>query len=211
MVTRSSMARFALVAVAAAILPAASVAQTPTRPPGGQERAGKIECCTCVDGRVKVAVFSSGAAPGWTVSGPGVSGTISAVPLSLSDWAPLAGAAWVGPANGTSSTAQAGTYIYTIKLVVPRCVIGGRVTLKGRAAADNRVAVKLDGATIASTPGTTMYGFQAANFANFNAPVSPGTHTLTVEVHNQDGYTGMAIQATVETQCPNNPEVNTNT
>lgn len=202
MISRSTLARLVLAAAVAATLPGAGQAQ-----PSGNNRVVPVPCCTCVDGSVKSVALSTGAIP-WTVTGPGASGG-NAVGVSHAAWSPLAGASWVAPSSGSSSSAQAGTYVYTVRFQVPRCVIGGRVTIKGKAGADNRVTVKLDGATIGSTPGNTNAGFQAANFASFSASVtSAGIHTLTVEVKNNEGPTGMATQAVVEMQCPKGAEVN---
>ena len=206
MSTRSTIAKIVLAAAVAATLPAATLAQ-PGGPMTPSDRTVRVPCCTCVDGSTKTTGLSTGQVA-WMVSGPGVSGNTTAVATSLSAWAALSGASWVGPSATASNNAQSGTYTYTVRFIVPRCVIGGRVMLKGKAGGDNRVTVKLDGNTIGSTPGSTSYGFHAANFASFNAPVTTaGPHTLTVEVKNDDGPTGMAAQATVEVQCPKGTEV----
>jgi len=195
---RSTLSNIVLAAAVAATLPAASLAQ-----PGGPAKADspvKVPCCTCVDGTTKTASIATGVNT-WSVTGPGASG--NAVGASSSAWAPLAGAAWVGP----SGNGGQGSYTYTVRFQVPRCVIGGRVMLKGKAGGDNRVTVLLDGNQIGATPGSTQYGFHAANFATFNAPVtSAGTHTLTVRVDNESGPTGMIAQAVLEMQCPKGAE-----
>ena len=206
MISRSSIAKIVLAAAAAVVLPAAVAAQ-PGGAMGPKGREVSVPCCTCVDGSTKTASLNTGAVP-WMVSGPGVSGSTTAVGTSLSAWAAIPGASWVGPSAGASGGAQAGTYTYTVRFRVPRCVIGGRVVVKGRAGGDNRVTVLLDGAPLGSTPGNTQYGFHAANFVNFNGAVtSAGTHTLTVQVQNEGGPTGMAAQATIEMQCPKDPEI----
>jgi len=203
---RIILSKIVLAAAVAATLPVTSLAQ-----PGGPGKGDgpvRVPCCTCVDGTTKSVALATGT-HAWSVSGPGVSGSPNAVGVSqVAGWAALAGAAWVAPSTSASSDAPAGTYTYTVRFQAPRCVIGGRMMLKGKAGGDNRVTVLLDGNQIGATPGSTQYGFQAANFATFNAPVtSAGTHTLTVRVDNEGGPTGMVAQATLEMQCPKGAEL----
>lgn len=197
------IAKIVLAAAVAVTLPAASLAQP--REPGPRPGHGlRVPCCTCVDGSIKTLTLSTGAVP-WSISGPGASG--NAVGLSHPAWNAVSGASWVGPTGG-ATTAQPGTYTYAVRFEVPRCAIGGRVVIKGQAGGDNRVTVGLDTpGNLGSTPGSTQFGFQSANFVTFNGAVSPGTHTLIVTVTNQSGPSGMALRGTVEMQCPKGAEL----
>jgi hypothetical protein len=195
-------AKIALAAALAATLPASGLAQP--REPGSAGRGLKVPCCTCVDGSIKTLNLSTGAVP-WAMTGPGASG--NAVGLSHPSWNAVSGASWVGPTGG-ASTAQAGTYTYTVRFHVPRCVIGARAIVKGQAGGDNRITVQVDGTAVGSTPGSTQYGFQTANFVNFSSqPLGPGMHTLSVQVNNQSGPSGMALRGAVEVQCPKEAEL----
>lgn len=199
MTIRSSIAKVVLIAVAAATLPASGLAQVT---PGGN-RVVNVPCCTCIDGSVKAISINTGTA-GWTVSGPGVSGSPAPSSLSHPAWAPVAPAAWVGPAGGSSEVFSSGTFTYGIRFNVPRCMINSRIVLKGRFGADNKATVLLDGVQIAATPSGVTQGFLAGNITSFSVTVpAAGIHTLSVKVENlETGPTGLAVQATVEAQCP---------
>lgn len=198
MTIRSTIAKAVLVAIAAATLPAPGLAQVA---PGGN-RVINVPCCTCVDGSVKAISINTGTA-GWTISGPGISGSPAPTILSHAAWAPVAPAAWVGPVGGSGTSAASGNYTYAIRFNVPSCMIGSRIVLKGRFGADNTATILLDGNPIASTPATGTQGFLASNIRSFSVPVATnGLHTLTVRVNNISGPTAVAVQASVEAQCP---------
>ncbi|MCR5872121.1 hypothetical protein LRS12_16225 [Sphingomonas sp. J344] len=116
-------------------------------------------------------------------------------------WGAAAPAGWVGPA-----TPSTGTYIYKLTIVVPKCVIGGKVSLKGRFGADNSGQLSIGGNVVASTAGGNL-GFQVPNFASFSVPVGAGTHTIEVRVTNPHGPTGMILQGALLTDCPRSPEL----
>ena len=199
---RSRIAMIALAATTAAAIPAAGKAQIGTPLPvlpGAHDRARVVEipCCTCVDGRVTTTPLSTGAAA-WTVSGPGISGTVPVVAASHSAWASVAPAAWVGP----SAAPTGGTYVYKIVFRVPDCVIGGKVTISGRFAADNSAVLSVNGAPVFASQGTWDYGFQAGSITPFSKTLTPGIHTLEVRVYNTSDVTGLAVQANVVTVCP---------
>lgn len=196
------IAKIVLAAAVAVTLPAASLAQP--REPGPRPGHGlRVPCCTCVDGSVKTLTLSTGAVP-WSMSGPGASG--NAVGLSHPSWNTVTGASWVGPTGGASS-AQAGTFTYTVRFEVPRCAINSRAILKGELGADNKGTVMLDGNNLGSTLTPTL-GFKTPNFRTFSSsPLTPGMHTLTVTVTNESGPSGMALRGIVEMQCPKGAEL----
>lgn len=188
--------------IAAALAMTLTTASAPAGTPvqaAGPAKVVRAICCKCVDGSQQSASINTRTAP-WTVAlGNGAAQPVSNVGNPA--WGAAAPAGWVGPAS-----AGTGTYTYKLTIVVPQCVIGGRVTLKGRFGADNSGQLRLDGNLVASTGGGNL-GFQLPNFASFSVPVGSGTHTIEVTVTNPHGPTGMIVQAALLTDCPRSPEL----
>lgn len=188
--------------IAAALAMTLTTASAPAGAPvqaAGPAKVVRAICCKCVDGSQQSVSVDTRTAP-WTVAlGTGSAQAVTNVGNPA--WGAAAPAGWVGPAQ-----AGTGTYRYKLTIVVPRCVIGGRVTLKGRFGADNSGKLLLDGNPIASTSGGNL-GFQAPNFGSFSVPVNSGNHTLEVVVSNPHGPTGMILQGALVTDCPRSPEL----
>lgn len=188
--------------IAAALAMTLTTASAPASSPlqaAGNAKVVRAICCRCVDGSQQTVSLNTRTAP-WTVS----TGNGPAQPVingGNPGWSPAAPAGWVAPPKPSGTI-----YTYKLTIVVPRCVIGGRVALKGRFGADNSGQLKLNGNTIASTSGG-IQGFQAPNFGSFSTNIGPGTYTLSVEVKNPHGPTGMVLQGDLITQCPRSTEL----
>jgi hypothetical protein len=161
-----------------------------------------VPCCRCVDGSTQTISINTGTAP-WSFAPVG--GVLAPAPIIsplIGGWTTnLAPAKWIGP----GANAPAGDYTYSLTINVPRCIIPARITISGQMAADNSEMVSVDGGPpIAQYAG--IYGFVTANIVNFNAPpLTPGTHTLQVTVHNEGGPSGMVLNGTIRITCPKEP------
>ncbi|MFZ5670974.1 MAG: hypothetical protein ACOY4K_15910 [Pseudomonadota bacterium] len=164
-------------------------------------RVLRVPCCKCVDGKKLEVAIDTGRVTGWTVRKPG-SGPMPVQSASNAAWASVSPASWVGP--GASVTA-AGEYVYELTFTVPECVIPAGVSISGRFAADNSATLFIDGNQVASTSGG-IYGFQAGGIAPYTITgLSPGQHTLTVEVNNAGNVTGLALSGVITVACPRDP------
>ncbi|MEG3179935.1 hypothetical protein [Sphingomonas sp. LT1P40] len=174
----------------------------PTAPVQAAGNAGSVRaiCCKCIDGSQQKASLNSRTAPWRVATGNGAPApVVNANPDP--GWSPLAPAGWV---KGASSAP--GTYNYTLTIVVPRCVIGGRVSIKGQFGADNSAKLFLGTTQISQTSGG-INGFKAPNFGSFSNAVPAGTHTLRLEVKNEGGPTGMILVGALITECPKSTEL----
>jgi hypothetical protein len=179
----------------------AAAQETASRVRPGQipGNAIRIPCCRCLDGSKETIRIDTGAVP-WQVSSPGSSAQQTAVGASNAAWTNLSPAKWVGPPG--APTAQ-GDYRYQVQIHLPRCIIPGQVTIKGRFAGDNSVKAFFDNAQIAASGGTANYGFLPGSVTPFTATTNaPGLHTLTFVVTNSSGPTGLAVEASITRVCP---------
>jgi hypothetical protein len=152
-------------------------------------------CCQCADGSLKTVDLSTGIAP-WRVTGPGGGPSQLVVGGSNSAWTASAPSAqWVVPPGAPQ---VAGNYVYTLQYNIPSCVIPASVVMTVQFAAD-------DSATIAGT-GFTASGFgTTGTLPTVVLPATfttPGLHTLTVNLNNVVGATGLLVKATLTTRCP---------
>jgi hypothetical protein len=113
---------------------------------------------------------------------------------------PLAPAKWIQPvANPTpSSNVGAGHYKYTTTFTIPDCPAANEVRLDGKFSADNSATVLLDNQQVASCPpGNTCFKGSVA----LSVSISPGPHTLTVDVLNEGGPSGLMVNAQLTRRC----------
>jgi hypothetical protein len=180
----------------------------------------QVPCCHCVGDDGAMVNINTGTTP-FNVTGPGVSNPI-AVPIAInlnSSWtASLPSAGWVQPNNNNGATTYpVGLYKYSVKIKVPNCTIPMQAVLAGSAAGDDAIVVKIDGVPKGSTPlvpvpsfnvpaGALGWGFTSERIVNFTPTnLTPGTHTLTIEVTNGvNSPHGVIVQANVRTICSKN-------
>ncbi len=139
----------------------------------------------------------------WSVTGPAP----AAGPTLLTQpfWNGGLQAYWVQP-SATSTTAQsfpAGDYTYRIQFVVP-CEPANysSLSLTGAIGADNSFKAFLNGSAtpFANCPGPTCFA-GPTNFASIAGSLVQGVNTITVVVHNDETYTGLAFKATLVARC----------
>lgn len=145
--------------------------------------------------------------PNWTVNGNPAYTT-----STYTSWMPLPPAAWIQPINSTSpQPVLHGVYQYAVTFNVAPCH-HGHVQLGGQFAADNSAVAYLDGVQIASCTVLNCFNNQGGGQApiSLNAPVvSPGTHTLRIDVTNGSppftigsSYSGLIVNASLTRRCP---------
>jgi hypothetical protein len=142
--------------------------------------------------------------PHWLVIGP-TGGLLPPYHATLSAWTALKNN-WVEPTQPgvndvADGNAQMGTYTYAIWFDLP-CPPESysNLQLTGSVAADNEATVYLNGFAVAScTSGTCFYN-SPFSFTAFT-PFLPGINSLTVVVHNDGAYTGVAVKAELAGIC----------
>lgn len=159
-------------------------------------------------GQTVTADLSASTPGNWTVNGP--SGSSGPSQTTLSAWTAVSGY-WMQP--GTSSAANssfaAGTYTYTIQFYIPcdpKNYTG--LSLNGKFAADNSARLKVNnGAWTQCTGGNTCFN-TPVNGTGFSAiggtgpgDLHAGPNTITVEVTNNESYTGLAVKASLTARC----------
>lgn len=194
----------ALVAASSFALVVAS-APTPAAAQAAGARTVKAVCCKCLDGKKPTASISTGTAP-WRASTAAGGTALSPVTgASNPAWTALAGSSWVGPANAPKG---AGNYTYELVIQVPRCVIGARMSIEGRFAADNKATLYFNNNQIAVSQGAANLGFQAAAVTPFTITgLTAGSHVLKVVVYNMNNVTGLNLSGQVTTGCPASTEL----
>ncbi|MFN3945814.1 MAG: hypothetical protein ACK4K7_12895 [Allosphingosinicella sp.] len=187
---------------------AASEAQAQDTTSGRESTAARTvraACCRCVDGSKLTASIATGTAPWRATTSPAGTALSPVVSAGHTAWAAVPGGSWVGPAGAPTG---AGNYTYELVIEVPRCVIGGRMSIEGRFAADNRATLYFGNNQVAVSQGTQNHGFQAAAVTPFTITgVTPGTHVLRVVVYNLNSITGLAVSGQVTTACPASVEL----
>lgn len=163
-----------------------------------------LRCCECL-GNVTTLNLSTGQAspvdPLWKVNN-GPAYTTPPYP----GWATNLGPAqWIQPvASPTpSNNVPVGVFKYTLQFNVPKCSIPSDVRLDGKFAADNAANVSLDGNPVTSCP--TPFCFKAPGQPLTVAGIGPGTHTLTFDVKNEGGPSGLIVNLKLTRQCVKYP------
>ena len=188
-----------------------------TRPNGSQAKRWQINwkwtcprigppCCKCLGETTSVDLSTGQSSPidsKWQLNG-GNAYTTPPYPGWITTLTP---AKWIQPvASPTPSpTAPANTvFKYTLQFTVPKCTIPRDVRLQGSFAADNSAKVFLDGNPIASCAGPKCFAATSAGGqapVALNASISPGNHTLEIQVSNLSGPSGLIVNAQLKTQC----------
>jgi hypothetical protein len=116
----------------------------------------------------------------------------------------LTPARWLQPvASPTPSpNVPAGIYRYTVKFSVPNCP-SGKVRLDAKFAADNTASVLLDGSPVPiSACLLTCFKAPQAPVSLSVPAISPGSHMLEIDVVNNNGASGLVVNAHLTRQCP---------
>jgi len=101
---------------------------------------------------------------------------------------------------------NSGTYKYTTRFVVsPLMYLLGGITVSGKFSADNSAILKVNGKPIAgiSCVGSSL-GTCFKQYTNFSIPstyIQSGINEITVEVTNNDIYTGLIVESSVVSNC----------
>ncbi len=161
-----------------------------------------LPCCQCLGSNVTLDLSTGKGVPIdplWKVNG-GPAYTTPPVPGWLTTLTP---AKWIQPvASPTpSSNVPVGFYRYTTQFDVPMCTIPSDVQLDGKFAADNSAIVRLDGNQIAACLPNTCFKTPAAPVPFSVAAILPGTHTLTIDVKNDGGPSGLVVNAQLNGKC----------
>lgn len=170
--------------------------------PSTQPSLPSLPCCKCLGDVVTLDLGTGQGSlidPLWKVNG---------VPAYTTPpypgWAAtLTPARWIQPvASPTpSSSVPAGVYKYAVQFNVPKCTIPMEVRLDGNFAADNSAKVFMDGTLVASCSVNACFKAPTAP-VSFSVPsISPGTHTLEIEVKNDSGPSGLVVNAQLNGQC----------
>lgn len=159
-----------------------------------------LPCCECL-GKVTTLNLSTGQNSPidqlWKVNG-GNAYTTPPYP----GWATNLGPAnWIQPVASPTPAANVpvGTFKYTVQFNVPKCAIPSDVQLQGKFAADNGAKVTLDGNPVTSCP--TPYCFKAPGQPLSATGIGPGTHTLSFDVKNEGGPSGLIVNAILTRRC----------
>ena len=166
-----------------------------------QPQTPSLPCCECL-GKTTTLNLSTGQAtpkdPIWSVN----NGFAFTTP-KVSSWTALPPAQWIQPvATPTpSSNIAPGVYKYIVRFNVPKCTIPSDVHLDGKFSADNSAKAFLDGHPAGTCTGPTCFLGSAALAVN-SAWLTPGTtHTLEIDVTNNEGYSGLIVKAALTRQC----------
>jgi hypothetical protein len=165
-----------------------------------QGRIPVLSCCDCL-GKVTVFNLSTGqgspADPIWRVN----SNSAFTTP-KVSSWIAIPGAQWIQPAASPlpSFSVAAGTYNYTVAFNVPKCVVPSDVRLTGTFSADNGAKAYLDSNLVGSCTSSTCFTGSAPLTVPSSA-LTPGNHTLRIEVTNNESYSGLIVNAKLTRQC----------
>lgn len=168
-------------------------------------KAVTVGCCHCL-GEVATVDLGTGAAP-WVVKPPGATVAVAATAIKTPHpaWVkPTAGNpfTWVDDNGDGAITANAvGTWKYSLQVIVPRdCVIPfvRPIKLTGAVSSDNGFKLYVNGPTpVVAQAGTWAF----KTMTPFATTLQPGLNTIVVEVSNEGGPTGMALQARLNAPC----------
>jgi hypothetical protein len=176
-----------------------------TSAPASATTIVQLPNCTNQEGPVNAdlstAQLPGPADPHWTVTGTNAAGPTHSV---FAAWTALP-SYWIQPSTSpTPSKFQAGDYTYKIQFNIPceprRYSI---LTLSGIFAADNFAKLTVNTHPIADCPGpncnTTPAGGTA--FTVSANQLVQGLNTMTVVVHNNEYYSGLAVKAMLSARC----------
>ena len=175
----------------------------------------QLPCCGG-SGAGQPVNISTRTAP-WRVTVPNASSSQAVDPASNVAWVPPSDTHfsqfipvdWVGPPGQWDAE---GDYRYEVRFDAPVCrprrgqqLMVRSVTVSGVFASDNRAALFFGTSTIpVATQPATPPGFHPGAVTPFTltiqAPAS-GIYTLRVDVHNNEGPTGLIFQATAASTC----------
>ena len=179
----------------------AQVAQEAEAAAVGRPDVPTLPCCKCLGGTGTAGPsldLSTGQAPWKVNNGP-------AYPTAtFPGWhTPTPPAKWVQSVNSpTAGNVPQGTYTYTLAFTIPRCVIPVNAVLKGSYWADNAGKIWLDSAAGTPCPGNKCF----VNGASFSFPnIPPGSHTLKVQVQNDELVSGLLVEAKLIGECSKGP------
>jgi hypothetical protein len=134
-----------------------------------------------------------------------VNGNPAYITPSFAAWiSTLTPAKWIQPvASPTPSpNVPAGIYRYIVKFNISPCP-AGKVQLDVKFAADNSAKVLLDGAQITTTPClNTCFKAPQAPVSLSVPSLSPGAHTLEIDVTNNGGPSALIVNAKLKRSCP---------
>jgi hypothetical protein len=162
----------------------------------------QLTCCECLGG-VTTLNLSTGQSspkdPFWSVNGNAAYTT-----PKVSSWVALAGAQWIQPAASPlpSNNIAPGLYKYVVKFFIPECTIRSQIQLTGKFSADNSAKAFLDtpAHAVGSCSGPTCFTAGVPLAVN-PAWLTPGNHTLEIDVTNNEGYSGLIVNASLTRQC----------
>lgn len=164
-----------------------------------------LPCCRCLGDVVMLDLGtgkSSPIDPLWKVNG-GPAYTTPPYPGWITTLAP---ANWIQPVASPTPSPQVpgGVYKYTVQFNVPTCTIPSEVRLEGKFAADNSAKVFLDGNPVTACTVPTCFKGPTAP-VSFSVPsILPGPHTLTIDVTNNGGPSGLVVAAQLKGECKKN-------
>ena len=167
--------------------------------PVPRSNAINIPCCDpCSDkGGVQVIDLSTGVAP-WSST----NGAVSNIGVYPGWKNPNPPASWVFAGSN-----NVGTYTYNLKINIPQnCVNPPRVSYSATAWGDNNITVRMDdkvlGTTAVSSRGQANYGFRDPYGVKIEGALSVGSHTLSVNVRNDESVTGFLLSGALRIECP---------
>jgi hypothetical protein len=169
----------------------------PARPE--QPQLMTLRCCEAgKPAQIDISTGQSGPIdPLWTVNGAAAY-TTPLVPGWASNLSP---AKWIQPVASPLPAygVAVGVFKYSVHFVVPKCGKLSQVRIDGRFAADNGAKVTLDGNPVTTCP--TPYCFKAPGQPLTITGIGVGPHTLTFEVNNEGGPSGLSVNAKLTRNC----------
>ncbi len=177
-------------------------------PQGGTTHPPSLECCNCL-GQSTTLDLSTGQGspidPLWKMN----MGAAYTTPPASPSWCSTfpSPAKWIQPVASPipSLNVPPGVYKYTVRFYVPKCTIPSVVRLEGKFAADNSavLGMHLDGPMIAGTSCPGPVCFKCSTAVPFTvAALSQGAwHTLSIDVKNNEGPSGLIVNAKLTRQC----------
>jgi hypothetical protein len=175
-----------------------------------QGRGPTLPCCKCLGDQTTLNLSTGQGSPTdplWKVNN-GSAYTVTSMPPGF-PWIALPGAKWIQPVAGSTpqNTVPPGVYKYRVDFyIAPECAIRSEIKLEGKFSADNGATATLDPGShpVGSCPGIYCFKTSAALAVN-PSWLTPGQHTLEIDVTNQGGYAGLIVDAKLTRQCVKGP------
>jgi len=172
-----------------------------------QPRIPALTCCECL-GKVTTLDLSTGQSgpidPLWKMNNVNAY-VVSNLSNLLNVWTVLPSASWIQPVPSStpSSNIAPGVYRYTVKFYIPECAIPSRIQLTGTFSADNSAKAFLDGPlhSVGSCLGPSCFTGSAQLTVNPNWLTPGTTHTLEIDVTNNEIYSGLIVNAKLTRHC----------